>query len=166
MKLYGITGYKQAGKDTVGQLICRCHLPLTNVRHNFADALKEEVAKACGTTVFDIEKQKPAFRTILQWWGTDFRRKMSGDNYWLIKWLTKARTLPASVMMCTDVRFLNEARIIKEVGGTLIRVKNDRVKSDGHASETEQDLILCDVTIDNNGSLEELEKEVKTKLKL
>lgn len=166
MKLYGITGYKQAGKDETGKIIGRLHLPLSHVRHNFADALKQEVALACGTTVLNVEERKAEFRPILQWWGTDFRRKMHSDSYWLLKWLQKAVKLHSGVMLCTDVRFLNEASIIKDLGGTLIRVKNNRVKSDGHASEVEQDLIVCDYSLENNGTIEDLEKEIKHKLKL
>lgn len=166
MKLYGITGYKQAGKDETGKIIGRLHLPLTHIRHNFADALKKEVALACGTTVSNVEEHKAEFRPILQWWGTEFRRKMHSDSYWLLKWCKRFLELHPGVMICTDVRFLNEAALIRDAGGTLIRVKNDRVTSDGHASETEQDLILCDKTIENHGTLEDLEKEIKHKLKL
>ena len=166
MTIYGITGYKQAGKDTVYDYMRRMYLPRCVERLNFADPVKQEVALACGTTVTNIEARKSEFRPVLQWWGTDFRRRMHGDGYWLIKWLLKARTMHPDVLFCTDVRFLNEAAILKELGGILIRVKNNRVKSDGHASETEQDLIICDYTIENNGSIQDLEKEIKLKIKL
>ena len=57
-----------------------------------------------------------------------------------------------------DVRFKNEAVLIKKLNGLLIRVvrpSND-IQKDFHASEVEQDEIKVDITILNNSSKEDL----------
>jgi hypothetical protein len=167
MIIIGLTGYKQAGKTTVARLISD-ELP-NQCRHvNFADAVKREVAKACDTEVDFIEKNKSDFRVMLQWWGTDFRRKFKGDDYWLEQWLRTIHALPykPQILLCSDVRFLNEARLIRELGGTIIRVNRDTVSSDGHLSEMEHLQIHADFTISNNDNIEQLTKQTHEKLTL
>ena len=56
----------------------------------------------------------------------------------------------------SDVRFLDEAKAIKELNGIIIRVnrKNDVSSENGtehkHKSELEMDSIIADYTIDND----------------
>ena len=158
MKLIGITGYKQSGKDTLAREIMYRMAPRFSVRHSFADALKREVADALGISVDEIERNKALFRPILQWWGTDWRRNMFGANYWINKWeerLLKLQELhrPA-VIIATDVRFENEAEAIRKHDGIIIRVVRPGVVSDGHASETEMDKIAVNCTILNDEGLD------------
>lgn len=166
MKVIGITGFKKAGKDASAQELRKMFLPARTVQVNFADALKEEVAKACGVTVEYINANKDIFRTILQWWGTEFRRKLSGDEYWIIKWMERANKLTPTpdYLICTDVRFINEAAVIRQLSGTIIRIERPGITSDGHASEVEQLQIHTDFTVLNDGTIEELKQKLKTKL--
>lgn len=61
-----------------------------------------------------------------------------------------------------DVRFINEAKAIKERRGILIRVNRGNTSTDNHISETELDNYLdFDATIDNRGSIDELIVSVK-----
>jgi len=166
MKLVGITGYKLSGKTTVAERLIVAAGWTHAVQINFADALKEEVAKACSVTVEYINTHKDLFRPILQWWGTEFRRKLHGDSYWILKWLQRSNTCIKThdklhAIICSDVRFLNEAAAIRQCNGKLIRVTRSSTTSDGHASETEQDSIQVDYTISNNGTLEELTNQIK-----
>jgi dephospho-CoA kinase len=164
MKVIAFTGLKQSGKDTAAEQFKLMHLPARSLQINFADALKQEVAHACGTTVAQINAHKDNFRLILQGWGTDFRRKMHGDNYWTLKWIksltTLAEPLP-SYLLCSDVRFLNEADVIRQLHGTIIRTVRPGLVSDGHASEVEQESIVADYTIANDGSIEDLRNKLK-----
>ena len=107
------------------------------------------------------EKVPMTVRELLQKIGTDAMRgglhqqtwvnalfaDYSRDDNWLI----------------TDVRFENEADAIKKRGGTLIRVNRDLDSmSDLHPSEISLDTYKAfDYIIDNNGTLEELEFNVK-----
>lgn len=156
MKILGLCGQKRCGKDTAAQFIIDSTPQWNIVRVGFADALKEEVAKACGVTIEDIESNKQTFRTILQWWGTDFRRKLHGEDYWLKRWLQKCVSIaPAPhLIIVPDVRFKNEAELIRQFNARIFRVIRYGLPEDGHQSETESHHIQVDDVIPNNDSFE------------
>lgn len=162
MFILGIVGKKQSGKDTVAAIIQRLMQPKRVDRIAFADALKEEVGLATNSTVEFIDANKDNFRLILQGWGTDFRRKLHGDTYWLVRWLDKVNHSNAIGIIAPDVRFLNEANCIRELGGKLWRVvRKVNGAVDLHTSETEQEDIKTDLALVNDGSMAELEVKVK-----
>ena len=172
IKLIGLVGHKQSGKDSVYGCIskfdasyltkCKC------LRFAFADKLKAEVAELLGTTVEKLEAQKshPLVRHIFQWYGV-FKREQD-INYW-IKQLDiaiesyKKLTVQCVNVFVTDVRFRNEADYIKSNGGLLWRIRNQAADSvwDTHASEMEIEMIECDNFIHNDSSMLRLEMEVK-----
>lgn len=161
-RVLGISGKKQSGKDTIAGFLKEiADRPVHRLA--FGDEVKLEVAEACGATVEFIEEHKALFRKILQWWGTDFRRKMFGDTYWIDKTRAKINGLPDGVVVVLpDVRFPNEANLIAEMQGNLWRVERPGLPStDTHASETALDgWTGWDATIVNLRGLEEL--KVKT----
>jgi hypothetical protein len=168
MRLIAFTGYKQSGKDTAASVLIEHLHPQPCYQVNFADALKEEVAHACGVSIGYINAHKTAFRTMLQWWGTDFRRQLHDEQYWIAKWVARAARVPANAryLFATDVRFINEAAIVHDAGGTIVRIVRPGLVSDGHASETEQDKILADHAIINEGTRQDLLQKLKQELKL
>lgn len=148
MILLGISGKKKAGKDTLLSII-KLHTSLKVERLAFADSLKLEVAQACKVPVAEIEKNKDKFRTILQWWGTDFRRSKD-DTYWTKQWLQRAVISTADILIAPDVRFDNEFQAIKGSDGIMIRVNRETSDlSDKHPSETELDNHKFDYTLQN-----------------
>lgn len=163
MKIIGITGYKQSGKDTVAELLAKQYLPKRTVRLGFADALKQEVCSAFRISREYLEQNKKNFRLILQGVGTDYRRVLCGEDYWVLKWMQAANALVPipDILICSDVRFHNEANTIKQLGGVLIRVNRPGVFTDGHASETEQTSILTDFTVHNDGTVADLQQKLK-----
>ncbi len=163
MVIIGISGKKCSGKTTLAKVIAE--LKSDTVIINFADALKEEVAEACKVTVEHIESNKKDFRTILQWYGTDFRRKQDNE-YWLKRWMNKClKTIPEpKLVIAADVRFKNEADLIKQIGGIVIRVNRVSTVVDNHPSETELDDYPFDLVISNNGTLDELRTIAATKI--
>jgi len=83
---------------------------------------------------------------LLQWWGTEFRRA-NNPNYWVEQW-AKALDPTADIVMTPDMRFINEARMVKAKGGYTIRVSRlnvdgtpyvDPTRDPNHRSETELD---------------------------
>lgn len=167
MFILGITGNKRAGKDSVCKIVQEYFANDKVLRIAFADALKEEVAQAIGQTVPFIDVHKDHFRLILQGWGTNFRRQLCGEDYWLVRWQQKVyRTLALGIIV-PDIRFLNEAECIHELGGIIWRVVRPTPGSmvDRHESETELQRIRADVTFVNDGSLEDLAFKVTTLLK-
>lgn len=154
MIIFGIHGKKRTGKDT----LCNCLLkqsPLPAYRKAFADALKLEVAGACGVTTDIIEQHKDNFRLILQGWGTDFRRKMFGDDYWINIMKEELSILEKiyKVLVIPDIRFRNEYDFIKRHGGIMIKItRNSITMPDNHESERTIGAPFNE-TIDNNGDI-------------
>lgn len=173
MTLIGITGLKKSGKTTFAQFLEAAFLPRETHTLCFADALKDEVAAACGVTRTYLEDHKDNFRLILQGWGTDFRRNLSNKEYWTSRLVQKAVQLKhkgCEYVLIPDTRFHNEADVIRNVGGILIRVIGGQsVQGDFHPSELEQMDIKVDEVVNNNKNLASLKQQaitIATRLKL
>jgi hypothetical protein len=160
--IIGISGKKQAGKDELCKALLK-HAAVRGIRIAFADAVKEEVAKACGVTTIFVNTNKERFRPILQWWGTDFRRYYAGDNYWVEKAfekITNAALLGHKLIIIPDVRFLSEAQPLTEGGAFMVRISRPIQADDTHISETELDSYQdFDEIVLNNGTIADLETE-------
>jgi Phosphomevalonate kinase len=161
MILIGISGKKQSGKNTVAQMISEI-TKLKVVELAFADELKRELAEACQVTTDYIEANKGNFRLGLQWWGTEFRRKLSGENYWVGRLGNRVLRLPATTKVCivTDMRFPNEYDFISACGGTTIRVNRGGLPPDNHPSEVSLDGYKFDITINNDSTMDDLKVRV------
>jgi len=161
--LIGIVGYKKSGKDTLCNLLLEDWQNITPKRFAFADPLKKDIADWLKITVEDINRNKELFRPILQWYGTEYRRAQD-EQYWVKRTVeTILRSCPLqenTLAIITDVRFHNEAEMIRDCGGLLVRI--DRGSSnDEHASEVNVSKIPVDKVIDNTGDLVHLEKQAK-----
>ena len=157
-RLIGIVGRKHHGKDTLCLMLRQLSRVPVN-RFAFGDALKAEVSAAMGIPLDVIEQNKDKFRPMLQWWGTDYRREMIDSDYWR-PWLDRAlaEQEAGSLLVVTDVRFSNEAHWIRERRGLLVRIVRDLYgeDEDNHASESESERIVVDMTIHNSGLPDEL----------
>jgi len=161
--IIGLSGKKRVGKDTVAAML---ELLLPNSKtYAFAARLKAEVARACGVTVPYIDEHKDNFRLILQGWGTDFKRKLHGEDYWIKKMQIALTNLNTDCVIVPDVRFKNESQFIKNNHGIIIRVERETGHLDKHISETELDSEPYDHLIVNNGTLEELLTKVENVVK-
>lgn len=166
MKLIGLTGKKRAGKDTVAQILSTyVEKPLHFQRIGFADALKQEVRQACGITLRELEQNKEAFRLILQGWGTDFRRNLCSQDYWIDRMSLYMRR-DAELIVIPDVRFLNEADFVLKNGGEVWRVERRPVDIDFHISESELDDYEVSAVIDNTSTIEQLKLRVRNAYEL
>lgn len=136
----------------------------------------EEGGAVCGSVVarpVDGFARTPEVRRLLQWHGTDLRRREDPD-YWVRRGLDAARASleNGSAVAFTDVRFPNEAEALAAAGGIVIRVTIDpevqlqRLLSRdgslppasawGHRSDTAlDDYEDFDLVVDNSGSLED-----------
>ncbi len=168
--LVGLSGKKRSGKDTVFQMIQKAGVPA--LRFGFADPLKEEMAWACNVSRDFIEENKDKFRLGLQWWGSEFRRGLYGDDYWIKKMekhvaeekqlLEQLHDTKLAFIVITDVRFPNEFDYVRNSGGIMVRVERDteETQSDPHPSETALDNHEFDFTISNRLTFAELEEQV------
>ena len=142
MLLVGLGYRKRSGKDTLAAFL-QSYVKNSVIIH-FADSLKDEVSEVCEVSLEVIESNKDLFRPMLQWWGTEFRRKFKGsDDYWIQRVEEKVSyyaSVGAKVIFIPDTRFINEAKYIKSRGGIIIKVDRPHLKStDNHASEIEMD---------------------------
>lgn len=163
--IIGISGKKRSGKDTVYELIRMCKQSdgVNPIRAAFGDQIKEEVAGATGVDLDHIEEHKERFRPMLQWWGADFRRHYKGESYWLDKMLAKMETIAGrEVLVITDVRYPNEAELVKRAGGIMLRVERETGLKDAHSSENLlDDFEGFDYRLTNDGTIRELKKKVE-----
>lgn len=174
--LIGFSGKKQAGKDTAYKLLHNL-LPGKDIfRIAFADKLKEEVSRATGISISQIDANKENFRLILQGWGTDFRRNLCGEDYWISKWMKTvdyiSNAFPACIIVATDIRFENEANVIRSHGGHVYKIVavGKEENKDEHASEQELSSITADRVLINDfrnvNVLKDQIQQVIKKLKL
>jgi hypothetical protein len=113
-------------------------------------------------------------REYLQWFGSN-GRKVFGNTFWIDQVLPLpsadrrpdireqdnyagliARYPGAAIVCITDVRYENEARRVKDLGGEIWEIVRPGLESDGHASEAGLPRELIDVTIPNDGTLQQL----------
>lgn len=105
----------------------------------------------------DVIHFKSSWRELMQHIGTDWGREYVNENIWLY-WM------PKSGHFITDVRRDNEAQAVIDQGGLIIKVIDDRkgaiVKS--HVSEEGISKDLIRITVNNNGSLKDLQDVAKS----
>lgn len=120
-------------------------------------------------------------RQILQTLGTEWGRETINPHLWLNLMEVRIARLPERVSIITDVRFANEAHFIKDYGiphpwgessdfthvpllVNVVRESGEQTPHQNHASETSISDInsnLFDLTVSNNSTLEDLQKEVQ-----
>jgi hypothetical protein len=168
MMIVGIGYKKHSGKDTLAKYIgdeLNRRLVKNIAMINFADQLKLEVSFAIGIPVHEMEANKDVFRPILQWWGTEFKRKfMNNDDHWINAMDDHLSNFKdVSIALIADVRFPNEAEWIKSLGGKLIKITRPELNSiDTHASEIAMDNFSgWDMEVINDGSKEQLLHKAK-----
>lgn len=109
----------------------------------------------------------PEFRRFLQRLGTEGiretlgakygLRELLGDDVWIV--LAKRRIQEADgPLVFTDVRFPNEADLIRRYSGEVVRITREAVldRRDTHPSETSMDNYPVDSTIANDGERSQL----------
>lgn len=183
-KLLGISGKLGSGKDTLAQFIQEIE-PSYEIK-KFAGKLKQITGVLCGVDPARFEDQEfkkqmspfdMTYRELLQKVGTEAMRNQIHTDVWVralfaeFEPFSKVLTvippihISESRWLITDVRFPNEADAIKQRGGLLIRIYRNpdgpQSLTDLHPSETALDDYPHDITINNNGSLEDLKEQVR-----
>lgn len=162
--IIGFSGKIGAGKTTAAKLLYA--RSFTRVR--FAGPLKAMVA-ALGLDEAEIDgerKEKPCAllggktpRWAMQTLGTDWGRALIDEQLWVNAWKLQVRKLGDYIpVVADDVRFENEAKAIRELGGVVVRIVRDGLRADGHASEAMD--FPADYVIENNGPEADLDRHV------
>jgi hypothetical protein len=184
--IIGIAGKAQAGKDTTAGMInfLREHpkaswntywnsdLPFDfeyNIVH-FADLLKDVAEIMLSLPRFTMQGMAGKSmrfdwldgmtgREFLQKFGTAVRNEVHPE-FWTRALFIKEKD--NQNLIIPDVRFPNEAQIIKDHGGMLIRIERPGAGAGNHISEIAlDDYRGWDIVIDNVGTLEDLYNKVK-----
>lgn len=134
-------GFKQALLDQV-----KVHFP--DFLQSTADAMRNIENDGSWTIDKVLEDKPSSIRQFLQNYGTDLFRN-EDPNYWTKKWVDNVSTLGTDFVLVDDLRFMNEAAAVKNLGGVIIRIKRPSVgDSDTHLSEVEMDCIHADFEIE------------------
>ena len=163
--LIGISGKAGAGKDTLGKYLCdeyRC------MHYYFAKPLKEGAKIMFGLSDEQIENKEQVIepwgispRKIYQLLGTEVGRGID-VNIWVKNAEMFVKSVAGHTVVITDVRFDNEAFWIRNRGGVVINIVRDQddIVENRHSSEGGLKPDNIDLTIHNNGSIEDLCNEV------
>jgi len=163
--LVGITGTAGSGKTTAARIMCDRY---DFYRVRIAEPIKR-MARALGLTHDQVDgplKEIPLDelcgrtpRYVMQTLGTEWGRRMIGEDIWVRvaeKEIGRLMTNGVSVVV-DDVRFPDEAVMIKKLGGAMVRVENTLItKSTAHESELHIFNIEVDYVIVNGGSIADL----------
>ena len=169
IKLIALTGAAKSGKSTVAKYLSKgtdsrygTHVPFARAR--FSGTLKKMLMQIPDVTEDMIEgslKEEPQEifggrtpREVMQTLGTEWGRDSVYSKIWLDAWERSVRDL--TYVVVEDLRYLNEAELIKNRGGKIWRIKRPDYQCIGHISETEMEGIDADLIISNYGSVEEL----------
>lgn len=169
--IIGITGKAGSGKDTLSDYLVNQGF----IKLSFGSAVKDIVSIVTGWSRDFVEGtneerhlretlKHPDYnktcRELMQFIGTDLFRKQLSDNIWvnIIKNKIESDKINNKFVI-TDVRFDNEAQMIKSIGGYIIQINRQNIHKLNHISENG---ITCDVDyiIENDGSKNELHDKI------
>jgi hypothetical protein len=171
--IIGLSGYARSGKDEVAKILVEDY---GYKRVAFADKIREllletnpqvkdgfRVESVVGAYGWDKAKVLfPEIRNLLQQLGVG-ARNIFGDEFWVGQVFQSMDT--TSNYVITDVRFENEAMMLKLMGGQLWRIKRPGVEPvNSHVSERDLDGYRVDKILKNEGTLEELRTLVRSRM--
>lgn len=179
-RVVGFAGKAGAGKDTSAQAL----YPLGYEKIAMAAALKAMIRRLLDFQGIDPQtvermmegdlKEEPneflggkSPRIAMQTLGTEWGRELISPTLWVDAVRRKIENSPPNARwLITDVRFVNEAIMIRELGGTLIWIERGvtTTTQTAHASETESAQFRCDHVIHNGGDIDMLHHRVREAL--
>lgn len=173
--LIGIYSPKpQSGKTTAADA-----LVLAGFNHQrFAGPMKDmarTVLAALGvpeTGLYRGDKEELVYRDrtlrhLLQTLGTEWGRKCMGEDFWVDLWRARVEAA-GGLIVADDMRFPNEYRAIKALGGVVWRVTrpDNTSPTNGHASEGALDGLPFDLELVNDGTLDQFRAKVDAAVRI
>jgi len=172
MKIVGIAGRAGSGKDTVADFLV-ARYGFTKV--SMAGPLKSALATLGFPEPFDrgdkeklIEGFNFTWREAAQKLGTEFGRALDPDIW--VKIMAQRFRRASDRIVVSDIRFENEAAMIREAGGRMLHLTGRFAElgaNAGHSSETPLEVLSSvDGMIDNSGDFEWTKQQVTSYLGL
>ena len=162
LKIIAFMGKKESGKTLAAD---RLVTKFGFKKVNFKDALIAEVKEKFPETlnlIKDTKRKKnidelfekpypEIIRKILQEYGTEVVRSEK-PNHWVLKWKQAVDWVDGNSIVVDDIRYENEYNVVKELGGTVVRIlRHNHVIQDKHSSENSADNLKADIEINNVG---------------
>jgi hypothetical protein len=183
-------GRKRSGKNTAADITCR-HYNLYErdmIEMSFAGSIKDTLMKLLsldGKHFYNEEfKEIPLVhsgftpRHLMQWYGNIMKEKFGAD-FWLNKVKSDIKTCGKKYVVITDVRFVEEVKMISELGGTIVYMNRDDILEPMSAAEDISEKVVYEsrqwakdnaikyYEIDNNSNdIDALRCEIQTKLNI
>jgi dephospho-CoA kinase len=155
MILVALTGSATSGKGIVSKRLTDFH---SFHATRFADPIKRMLSVGLGLTMEQLdgrEKQAPiaefgglTARHLMQTLGTEWGRRMVHSDVWVNAWRRNLSEYGDRIVV-DDLRFPNEALLIRALGGTIWRINRPSVPVLDHASERFVREIAVDREIQN-----------------
>lgn len=157
--IIAISGKAQSGKDTIGACLVN--------QHGFIRVASADALKRIAMRTFNWDGAKDARgRKFLQ----DLATAVRGydPDFWINITLQEIERMCRPMVagkvedfVITDVRYKNEADLLKKASAVLIRIERKGIELFDHESETQLDNYEdFDYVIGNNGSIYDLEERV------
>jgi len=167
MRLIGFNGTMGVGKSTAieclkDELPANTRMKLVKFAQPLYD-MQESIYRRI-QTVHERPEDFTKDRKLLQWLGTDWGRDTISKTLWVDIWkaeVIKTRYLyPDTVVVCDDVRFDNEAEMLKSLGGVIVKITSGHAEKridtksgiSNHASEAGINPSFIDCEVENNGT--------------
>lgn len=165
--LIGLTGHARSGKTTAAEHLARTYLL---EQYAFADPLRDGLMAIFNLDPTDFEgerKEQPlgwldcSPRQLMQSMGTEWARNTVHPDVWVklaeqnLEYMTKALGAVLGFVV-SDVRFENEADLIRRRGGTVIHIlRPNALAVNPHISEAGIAANSADLTLPNYGTVED-----------
>lgn len=179
--IIGVSGKGRSGKTTVADYLQKTY---GYAETSFAVPLKEACIRALvknpppalleldepGWRKLIYHTRTPFTRWLLQFIGTDIVRDEIDTEHWVKAW-TRENVGKQTKLVVPDVRFLNEVRAIRQLGGEIWRVVRTNGDPGGvieagatHRSETEMDQIKPDYVLEAPSGINNLYRLVDERM--
>lgn len=176
--LIGLCGYAGVGKDTAARVLLD---ELSFQRIAFANPIKKallaldpllpspqegqymRLSEFCESHPWSEVKEYPEVRRLMQILGTEVGRNLFDPDLWVK--LAKRQlesTLSVGDVVVTDVRFPNEARLVRGYGGVLVRIERPGFGPvNEHVSDRASERWAYDHRIDNDSDVKALQAKLR-----
>lgn len=177
LKLVGLSGLKESGKSSAAAALVEDGW----LKVSFADPIREalialnplvEVDEGGNYYTFNeslvvlgwtrAKRELPEFRRLMQVFGTEVGREIIGQDIWVDIARKKVLDLLISghSVVLDDVRFGNEADMIRILGGQVVMIERPGTVQMDHSSEKLD--FTTDHQIYNRGSIESLHSMIRS----
>ena len=171
--IIGLSGYARSGKDTVAGMLIGLH---GYDNRAFADGVRQfltqinpvledghRLNEIVGQFGWEYAKARTEVRRLLQVVGLEVRN-FFGENCWVDRAMIGVSS--SQKIVFTDVRFPNEAEMIKSLGGEIWRIQRPGIAPiNNHPSESAMDDWQFDKMILNSSGVEGLKQQIAAAFK-